>query len=108
MNRIFKIFPQTEWRPSFYICEDNVIMENIQEQDHFHRVRIDGFTAPVKNVARQQQDRKNDDAEKDIVVEIYDPFTGGIVGTQEAGFKKGTYSKVQDECKNGHHDGGVQ
>lgn len=32
MNRIFKIFPQTEWRPSFYICEDNVIMENIQEQ----------------------------------------------------------------------------
>lgn len=32
MNRIFKIFPQTEWRPTFYICEDPVIMENIEDE----------------------------------------------------------------------------
>ena len=31
MNRIFKIFPKTKWRPTFYICEDNVIMENIED-----------------------------------------------------------------------------
>lgn len=32
MNRIFKIFPQTEWRPTFYICEDKVIMQNIEDE----------------------------------------------------------------------------
>ena len=32
MNRIFKIFPQTQWRPTFYICEDHIIMENIQDE----------------------------------------------------------------------------
>ena len=31
MNRIFKIFPQTQWRPTFYICEDPTIMENIED-----------------------------------------------------------------------------
>lgn len=32
MNRIFKIFPQTNWRPTFYICEDKVIMQNIENE----------------------------------------------------------------------------
>ena len=32
MNRIFKIFPQTQWRPTFYICEDPIIMENIEDE----------------------------------------------------------------------------
>jgi hypothetical protein len=32
MNRIYKIFPQTSWRPSFYVCEDiNIFNESIDD-----------------------------------------------------------------------------
>ncbi len=31
-NRIFKIYEQTQWRPTFYCCQDSVVLENIQPQ----------------------------------------------------------------------------
>ncbi len=32
MNRIYKIFPQTEWRPTYYVCEDiNIFHESMDD-----------------------------------------------------------------------------
>lgn len=31
-NRIYKIFDKTEWRPSYYSCEDPVIIRDIEKQ----------------------------------------------------------------------------
>lgn len=32
MNRIYKIFPQTSWRPTYYVCEDiNIFHESTKE-----------------------------------------------------------------------------
>lgn len=32
MNRIYKIFPQTQWRPTYYVCEDiNIFHESMEE-----------------------------------------------------------------------------
>lgn len=28
MNRIFKIFPETNWRPTYYVCEDELIAKD--------------------------------------------------------------------------------
>ena len=55
MNRIFKIFPQTKWRPTYYVCEDiNVFKDSVEqinlitakrkfipkEIDWFHGIKI--------------------------------------------------------------------
>ncbi|MDD5923971.1 MAG: DUF115 domain-containing protein [Clostridia bacterium] len=32
VNRIFNIFSQTDWRPTYYICEDILILKGIEEQ----------------------------------------------------------------------------
>jgi len=32
MNRIFKIFPETLWRPTYYICEDELIFKDCQKE----------------------------------------------------------------------------
>lgn len=32
MNRIFNIFPSTIWRPTYYICEDILILRGIEDQ----------------------------------------------------------------------------
>lgn len=32
MNRIFKIFPQTNWRPTYYVCEDELIAADCQKE----------------------------------------------------------------------------
>ena len=31
-NRIFKIYEQTQWRPTFYCCQDSVVLDDIKEQ----------------------------------------------------------------------------
>ncbi len=31
-NRIFKIYGETEWRPTFYACQDGTVLESIQEE----------------------------------------------------------------------------
>lgn len=31
-NRIYNIFENTEWRPSYYVCEDEYILEDIQSK----------------------------------------------------------------------------
>lgn len=31
-NRIFKIYEETEWRPTFYACQDGVVLESIREE----------------------------------------------------------------------------
>lgn len=34
MNRIYKIFPDTSWRPTYYVCEDiNIFHESIEQID---------------------------------------------------------------------------
>ena len=48
--------------------------KDTQQQDLFHGAGIDGLTAAVKDIARQQQDRENDDVKKDVVVKIEDPL----------------------------------
>jgi hypothetical protein len=42
MNRVFKIFPQTKWRPTYYFCEDELIaqgclddMNNVEAKEKF-------------------------------------------------------------------------
>lgn len=32
MNRIYKIFPQTSWRPTYYVCEDELIAKDCQSE----------------------------------------------------------------------------
>lgn len=32
MNRIFKIFPRTAWRPTYYVCEDELIAQDCQAE----------------------------------------------------------------------------
>lgn len=32
VNRIFKIFPQTEWRPTYYVNTDHVLVRDIQDE----------------------------------------------------------------------------
>ncbi len=32
MNRIYKIFPQTNWRPTYYVCEDELIAADCQTE----------------------------------------------------------------------------
>lgn len=32
MNRIYKLFDQTEWRPTFYVCEDELIAQSQQKE----------------------------------------------------------------------------
>ncbi len=32
MNRIFKIFPETNWRPTYYVCEDELIAKDCQPE----------------------------------------------------------------------------
>lgn len=32
MNRIFKIFPQTNWCPTYYVCEDELIAADCQKE----------------------------------------------------------------------------
>ncbi len=43
MNRIFKIFPQTNWRPTYYACEDELIAVDCQHE-------INGINAKAKFV----------------------------------------------------------
>ena len=31
-NRVYKIFPQTKWRPTYYVSEDPIIIRNIQKE----------------------------------------------------------------------------
>ena len=57
MNRIYKIFDQTQWRPTYYVCEDELICQSQQaeinaieadvkfipiELKWWHNVRIEG------------------------------------------------------------------
>ena len=32
MNRIYKLFDQTDWRPTFYVCEDELIAQSQQRE----------------------------------------------------------------------------
>lgn len=32
MNRIYKMFDQTDWRPTFYVCEDELIIKEQQKE----------------------------------------------------------------------------
>ena len=32
MNRIYKVFDQTKWRPTFYVCEDELIAQSQQRE----------------------------------------------------------------------------
>ena len=32
MNRIFNIFPETKWRPTYYVCEDILILRGIEDR----------------------------------------------------------------------------
>ncbi len=32
MNRIYKIFDQTKWRPTYYLCEDELIAKDCQDE----------------------------------------------------------------------------
>lgn len=32
MNRIYKIFPETSWRPTYYVCEDELIIQECQQE----------------------------------------------------------------------------
>ncbi len=32
MNRIYKMFPNTDWRPTFYVCEDELIAKEQQKE----------------------------------------------------------------------------
>lgn len=31
-NNVMKIFPQTQWRPTYYVCEDVLVLEDLQNQ----------------------------------------------------------------------------
>ena len=57
MNRIYKYFDQTVWRPTFYVCEDELIIQNQQveindlpavekfipiELKYFHNIKVSG------------------------------------------------------------------
>ena len=32
MNRIFNLFPETKWRPTYYVCEDILILRGIEDR----------------------------------------------------------------------------
>lgn len=47
VNRIFKIFPQTEWRPTYYVNTDYVLIRDIQ--DEINQLPINDKFTPLQN-----------------------------------------------------------
>ena len=46
MNRIYKIFPQTNWRPTYYVCEDELIAADCQ--DEINKVDAEAKFIPIE------------------------------------------------------------
>lgn len=47
VNRIFKIFPQTDWRPTYYVNTDHVLIRDIQ--DEINQLPIKDKFTPLQN-----------------------------------------------------------
>lgn len=69
VNRIFKIFPQTEWRPTYYVNTDHVLIRDILEEvkqlpvkerfiplqnKFYHNIVIDGAHYFFRNDLREK------------------------------------------------------
>jgi len=69
VNRIFKIFPQTEWRPTYYVSTDPVLVRDILDEvntlplgekfvplqnKYYHNIKINGAHYFFRNDNRQK------------------------------------------------------
>lgn len=69
VNRIFKIFPQTEWRPTYYVNTDHVLIRDILDEvnqfpikdkfiplqnKYYHNIIIDGAHYFFRNDLREK------------------------------------------------------
>lgn len=104
MNRIYKIFDQTKWRPSFYVCEDiNIFNDSVDDinaikaekkfipLDHhlYHNINIDGAYYMNMNYSREKDFKYSfsTDISKQIDCRGTVTFTSMIIAAY-MGFKK--------------------
>ncbi len=46
MNRIYKMFDQTQWRPTYYVCEDELICQS--QQAEINAIKADAKFIPIE------------------------------------------------------------
>lgn len=83
-NRVYKIFDKTSWRPTYYFCEDPIIIRNVQKeingidcQHKFIPVDLKWYLGvKIDNAYYFNMDyRRNDDADSGFRDDLHDAVT---------------------------------